>query len=273
MKDAWLPNVNSTILFRKYIKEAPQIVPKDSSTYQGLYLMNYDGEHLAAKFARTSLDATRESMQTALAKWKQLSRERGDAAQPVPTNPLQLTLGNKPERGRAKLEVCIRDYPRNDGKKIRGEWWYPQAYNLNWLDLTAEDMRHFITNSREPVAVPVAFFEKLTLKTLKDNARGQAADWKSEERLAGELTTRLIRSAGSNQHFELSGNADFKSDKATYKCELVGRATFDTSTREFTEFKLCSSGIRTGRGGANGRQFDLAPAPLGVAYQLHREQK
>ena len=270
VKDDWLPNVNSTNLFRDYIKNAPRIVPQGSPTYQGLYLMNYDGEHLAAKFARSSLNDTHQAMRTALQKWKALSEERGDSVRPVPGDKLSLSLGKPPERGGAKLEVCIRDYPRNDGKKIQGEWWYPQAYNFNWLDLTAADMRHFVTSSRQPVTIPSALFQKLTLKSLKDNARGQMSDWKPEELREGSLTTQLVRTDGSRRHFEFAGHADFGNSKATYKCKLLGRATFDTSSGEFTDFKLCSSGIRTGKGGANGRQHDTYPAPLGVCYQLHR---
>ena len=118
VKDEWLPNPGSTNLFRKYIKQAPQIVPDNSPTYQGLYLMNYDGKHLAARFARASSEETLEAMQSALAKWRQLSSQRGDAVAAVPATQLATSLGRPVESGGVKLQIFIRDYPRNDGKTV-----------------------------------------------------------------------------------------------------------------------------------------------------------
>ena len=230
--------------------------------------MNHDGKHLEASFARVSLDKTKSLMRSAISKWKHLSTERGDDVKDVPTARLDNTLGKPAEPGGAKLRVTIRDLPRDDGKLQSGEWWYPQAINFNWVDLTREEMSEFLTTSRDGKSISPKTFEKLFLKTLKDNARGQMDDWKKQEFRDGQLISKLVRNEGDEYDFEIIGSAEFRSDKASYKGQLLGRATFDRAKHEFTSFELCGSGTRSGKGGASGRNFDPDGTPLGHLYRL-----
>ena len=230
--------------------------------------MNHDGKHFEANFGRASLSKTKTLMESALRKWRRASRERGDKVQAVPRDKLDLTLGKDIEKGGAKLQVTIRDLPRNDGKEIGGERWYPRAVNFNWIDMTQAQMSEFITTSRRPREVSPATFETLFLKTLKDNARGQMKDWEKEDLKSGKLTTQLVRREGNFRHFAINGQASFQSSNASYDGQLLGRAIYNTRQKQFTSFELCASGRRSGRSGASGRHAEPDGTPLGHLYRM-----
>jgi hypothetical protein len=63
---------------------------------------------------------------------------------------------------------------------------------------------------------------------------------------------------------------DLSEKGRSYKAQLLGRAVYDERTQAFVEFELVSVGQRSGKGGANGRENDLGPAPMGVAFKLYQ---
>ncbi len=264
------PNPAATNLFKSYVsKSPPGTFPKQTSTYQGLYCMGADGTYLSGKFARQSREVARETLTTGLAKWKGLARDRGDQPKSVPTNKLALYGGEELREGGLKLEVAYRDLPR--GKVQRpGNAQFPNPYNLGWFDLKPAEAKTFVTNSREKKEIPDRVFKKLARTRLKDAVRGQMGDWKQGDLKEGQLFTRLISSKGSVQTYELSGSASLGSGDLWFKPHFTGTVSYDFSAGEFTEFKLIAAGQRAGKGGANGRETDLGPAPMAIALTLYK---
>ena len=68
----------------------------------------------------------------------------------------------------------------------------------------------------------------------------------------------------------MQGTADLAEEERSYKAQLHGQAVYDSNTQAFVEFELVAVGQRTGKGGANGRENDLCPAPMGVAFILYQ---
>ena len=264
------PNPAATNLFKSYVsKSPPGTFPERTSTYQGLYCMGADGTYLSGKFARQSREVARETLTTGLAKWQGLAHDRGEQPKPVPINKLALYGGEEIRKGGLKLEVAYRDLPR--GKVQRpGNAQFPNPYNLGWFDLKPPEAKTFVTNSREKRAVADRVFKKLARTRLKDAVRGQMGDWKKGDLKEGQLYTRLISSKGSVQTYGLSGSASLGSGDLWFKPEFTGTVSYDSLADVFTEFKLIAAGQRAGKGGANGRETDLGPAPMAIALTLYR---
>ena len=265
------PNPAATKLFKTYAANAPAgTFPARTSTHQGLYCMMPDGTYLSGKFARQSNGVARNTLTTGLERWKAVAAKRGLQAKPVPTGKLELYGGEPLQKGGLKLEVAYRDFPRGDLQRP-GDARFPNPYNLGWYDLSPAEAKAFLSNSREPAAIPDAVFKKLACKTLKDAVRGQMRDWKPEELKGGKLTTQLVRQEGSVKTFRLGGKVEFALGDLSYAPVLHGTASYDSATGEFTDFRLVASGQRSGKAGANGRETDLGPAPMGIAFSLYRK--
>lgn len=264
------PNPAATQLFKSYVAKSPRgTFPEQTSTYQGLYCMGSDGTYLSGKFARQSREVARETLTSGLAKWKGLASERGYQPKSVPTNKLALFGGEEIRKGGLKLEVAYRDLPR--GKVQRpGNAQFPNPYNLGWFDLKPEEAKVFVTNRREKTAIPDRVFEKLARTQLKDAVRGQMGDWKNQDLNGGQLFTCLVSSEGSVQTYGLSGSVSLGSGDLWFKPEFTGSLSYNSSTGEFTGFKLVAAGQRAGKGGANGRETDLGPAPMAIALTLYK---
>jgi len=264
------PNPAATKLFQTYVAKSPEgTFPRQTSTYQGLYCMAVGGTYLSGKFARQSREVARQTLSSGLARWKELAGERGYQSRSVPTNKLALYGGEEIRNGGLKVEVAYRDLPR--GKVQRpGNAQFPNPYNLGWFDFKPGEAKTFVTNRREKTAIPDRVFRNLARTRLKDAVRGQMADWKDSDLKEGQLFTRLVSTEGGVQTYELSGSASLGEDGLWFRPEFTGMLSFDTSSGEFTGFKLVAAGQRAGKGGANGRETDLGPAPMAIALTLYR---
>ncbi|MGY8642221.1 MAG: hypothetical protein ACKVJU_14150 [Verrucomicrobiales bacterium] len=266
----WLktpPNPESTKLFKTYTKNAPAGTwPANTTTHQGLYTMTANGDYLSGKFANPSKDAAHEILESGLNSWK----SKTENAKPVPTDRLELYGGEPLQKGGIKLEVVYRDLPRGDIERP-SDSRFPNPYNLGWFDFSPSEAKAFLAEKGEKKEIPSPIFSKLACAKLKDSVRGQMGDWKAQEMQSGQLFSELITENGSVKTYQLTGNAKFSSGDRSYEPTLQGEAIFDTSTGEFTEFKLIAAGQRTGRGGANGRSTDLGPAPMGVGFWLYKK--
>ena len=168
-----------------------------------------------------------------------------------------------------KLEAAIRDLPRGEVMRPGRNEFERCSHNAKWIDLTAQQVAAFVTDSDTKRLIPRAAWQPL-MGALKDCARGQCGDWKPQHVRSGELFTQLIEREGDRVTLRITGNMHFDDGPRSYAPKLFGRAIFDEEGREFVSFQLVAAGQRTGRAGANGRQHDLGPAPLGVAFELHR---
>ena len=262
----WLtnpPRPASTRLFKTYVGNSPALWPPGSSTHHGIYCMGADGAHLSGHFGLANLATAQRTIEGAWTEW----RGSGAAMKPVPTNSLALYAGEEPKPGSLKLQVAYRDLPRGDVRRPDSAR-FQNPYNLGWLDLSAEEARHFITTSKQPVAIPDALFRKLATATLKDAVRGQMSAWKPPAFKEGSLTTQLVSTKDKRSTFRLSGSAKLAEGSRSYSPKLHGFAIFDHAEGAFERFELIAAGQRAGKGGANGRETDLGPAPMGVAFKL-----
>lgn len=262
----------STRLFKTYAANAPfGTWPANTTTHQGLYCMTVDGGYLSGKFAGQSGQLARETLSLGLAKWREISAQLNHKPKPVPTDSLELYGGEPLEKGGLKLEVAYRDFPRGEVQRP-GDPRMPNPYNLGWFDFTAAEAQAFLAEGDEKRALPDSLFREFASRTLKDSVRGQSRDWKDGELQSGELFAQLAGQNGSVKTFTLTGSANFLAGDLSYAPTLLGSASYDTATGEFTSFRLIAAGQRTGKSGANARETDLGPAPMGVGFKLYRSE-
>ncbi|MFT5471139.1 MAG: hypothetical protein ACI8UO_006272 [Verrucomicrobiales bacterium] len=269
----WLknpPNPAATRLFKTYAANAPYGTwPAKTSTHQGLYCMTADGGYLSGRFASQSNEMARTALNQGLAEWRKQVAAGSLKPKPVPTDPLDLYGGEPIQKGGLKLEVVYRDLPRGEIERP-GNARFPNPYNLGWYDFSPGEARAFLVDGAEKQQLPDALFRKFAVKTLKDAVRGQMGDWKENEINSGELFSQLVGEEGTVKTFALSGSAEFKAGDQIFEPVLHGSLSFDSATGEFTDFRLIAAGQRAGRSGANGRETDLGPAPMGVGFKIYR---
>ena len=269
-QDDWLPNRESTLLFRKFKGKAPAGLFPGSPTVQGVYCMTAEGDFLSGYFAAAPRDRARRVIEEGWARWSRVAEERGYRSRPVPKVPIDSVPGQPAPAGGLKLEVVVRDLPRGEETHPGSEEWHRRAFNLNWIDFTASEARSFVTTERSQRQVPAGVLEKLATETLKDSVRGQCGDWKKGALKEGELETECIDKEGERLTMRLTGFARLEQRGRAYDCRLHGKAVYDERQGRFLRFELVAAGQRSGSDEFNFRAKDLGPAPMGVAYILHQ---
>jgi hypothetical protein len=234
--------------------------------------MTSDGDFLSGNFAGASAERAKSVLEEGWHRWRELADTRGYKEEPVPREPLDLTLGDPVSEGGLKLEVAVRDLPRGDDTKPGRLEWQQCAYNLNWLDLSPEEARSLVTSSNRKQSVPTAVFDKLARRTLKDSVRGQCGDWHEGALWEGQLDVQCTDHQSRELTIRLTGFAKLSESDRAYECQLYGKARYDTDRNRFTHFELVAAGQRSGRDEFNFRQDDLGPAPKGVAMVMHSTQ-
>ena len=227
--------------------------------------MSPTGDYLGGNFGIVREERARNLMTTALEEWK----ATGAAMRSVPTTPLAIYGGEEPQPGSVKLQLAYRDLPRGDVERPTTAY-VQNPYNLGWFDLSKEEAKAFLTESDLPIELPQALFTKMATRTLKDAVRGQMSRWGNSALRSGSLTSQRLSKDGSRVIYRLQGSADLSEKARSYEAQLHGRAVYDERTQAFVEFELVSVGQRSGKGGANGRENDLGPAPMGVAFKLYQ---
>lgn len=267
------PNPASTELFTAYAANAPKGTwRRNTKTYQGLYCMSAKGTFLAGNSGRQTAEQARELLGDGWSNWQVHALKRAWRSQPVPTDPLPIYGGDELAPGALKLQIAYRDLPRG---KIRrpGETQLPNPYNLGWLDLSAAEAKGFVATGEKKEKVSQRVFDKLACEKLKDSVRGQMRGWNRSHLKDGALFTERIATSGSEITCRLTGSAELRNGDLTYTPTLHGLITYDSGSKTFTGFRLIAAGQRAGKGGANGRETDLGPAPMGVAFELFGEHK
>ena len=105
---------------------------------------------------------------------------------------------------------------------------------------------------------------------LKDCVRGQCSDWKKNARKEGSVYTQAIKKEAGRQTMRITGYVDRSQPGQAYACQLHGLIEYDARQKRFTRFEIVASGQRSGKSGANDRNNDLGPAPMGVAFTMYR---
>lgn len=273
LKTNWLePNDRAGLeLFKTCRRNAPPgVIPANGSTVQGVYCITAEGDFLSGYFAWAFRDRAKGIIEQGWDRFEQLARRRNWDPQPVPTNRLDNTLGRPVARGGMKLEVAVRDLPRESIQHPGRDVFQRSAHNLNWVDFTPAQTTAFVTESKEPQRVPVAAWQHMALQKLKDSVRGQCPDWKEPALHRADLFTQLVDRDRAQLTLRITGEVSLREGSRSFDCRIYGRAVYDSSIREFSQFLLVSVGQRSGRAQFNSRQDDMGPAPMGVALRLHR---
>ncbi len=225
--------------------------------------MSPQGDYLAGNFGIVREQKAKALMTEALKTWK----ATGAAIRPVPGNDLAVYGGDEPQPGAVKLQLAYRDLPRGTVERPSTAD-VQNPYNLGWFDLSAEEAKAFLADSSKPTLIPKRLFEKLARSKLKDAVRGQMSGWSATALQGGSLSTQRISKNAKESTFRLTGSVDLQEDDRHYQAQLHGKVVYDHRSKTILTFDLVASGQRTGKGGANGRETDNGPAPMGIAFTL-----
>lgn len=270
----WVSNTESTRLFLMYKKNAPHLIPKGSSTAQGTYCMTADGEFLSGDFANNSRDGIVQILEQAWSQFEKKAAQKGWQPLPIPTEKIELSLGEAPQTGGLKFHVSSRDLPRGTDRRPGKNAYEKAAWNQGWIDFTAEEAALFMPAGSQPKALPSALVQKLALTALRDNVRGQVSDWKEPHFKSGSMTVQQVGEKRGRVLLQYHGAVSLADAKRSYQAEIHGRAIYDQTVTggRFVQFQMLAVGQRSGASTFNRRENDLAAAPMGVAMELNSGQ-
>ncbi len=255
-----------------------------SDTRQGIYMVAPSGRFLASVNTRRPEDVL-AAMERALEAWDALPQaERLLAEDPASARAsLRRNEGRFPEGG-AVLRVTVRDLPRDDAPND----WRGEAWNEDWSWLRPEELAALGTPPSEAVAgltwpAPDALARRLARAQLVDFARGQTVPFRDEHVELAELDVTVVAVEGDVLRLSLSGRsrtsqtgrwriAGFEPGESEQsrglELEWHGSASWNVATRELLALELVAWGPRWGGTQFNGRDDDLAAAPIGFVLEL-----
>jgi hypothetical protein len=135
--------------------------------------------------------------------------------------------------------------------------------------------------SRFPV--PAAIVRRLARFHLMDNVRGETPMWREEEVRCAEMTLEVTAASAESVELRLEGAVQniargtwavhpfvepLPDAERGFDCRLTGFLSYERSQARFVRFDLLAVGMRWGGSEHNIRRDDLAPAPMGVAFEL-----
>ena len=252
-----------------------------SATRQGIYAAAPSGKLLASINSRDP-KAVAEMLATALERWEALPRSERRRAN-LPDQPPSRWETRYPADGLV-LAVFVRDVERDP----RPDDWRASAWNKDFAWFTREEALALVPESREigaERAWPAELANRITRCNLVDCVRGQVPPFRREDVELAELVTRVAAVSEDGLELDLTGRtravmrgrwpvAGFSDEAAAgeqergFATELLGRALFEPASGRFTRFELAAVGTRWGGAQFNGRQDDLAEAPIGVLFTL-----
>ncbi len=266
------------VFFKGYGAQMPAADWNDPGTKQGIYMIGPGGEYLeGAHAASGSAARLLKRMEAALERWKELKKEKGYAAKPIPS--AGAVAPPDVDAAPMALRVSLRDLPRGKGDQsgrrrteadLKGKSWMSfteWAWNQNWL--TIEEPAALVPANGKAQPVPEAVTQRIVRQALVDNVRGQNPPWKPEEVEVAALTMRRVRTTGRKVEIEYAGEARMKSGKKRFEPKLAGRAIWNTKSASFESFQLVAVGERAGAARYNQRGEDQGAAPMGVLLELH----
>lgn len=230
--------------------------------------MTAEGDYLSGRFGRASASQIQQVIEQGWQRFERIAQQRNWSAQPVPTNPLDFALGNRPTGG-LQLQAAVRDLPRVSEPEPIRRTTHSSAHNIGWLDLSASEAAAFVTRQAERKLLPGSLIDTFS-HTLRDSVHGQCFDWHADALKQGSIATQCIGQDGELLTMRVSGFVELRQPDRTFCCQLLGRIVYDAEHREFIRFDLVAAGQRSGASQFNFRHNDLGLAPMGVAYSLHK---
>ena len=263
-----MPDPASTRLFETFLENCPEdVYTGNEKTRQGTYAMTPDGEFLGAHFARSSKPQTKTMLEGALERWKDHARANRLKPRPIPGRRTPWTWGED-DRGRQRLLVEMRDLPRGKDRRPGANEIQREAFNRNWLELSARDLKALVPDGKSPERVSPTLFDRIARTMLKDNVRGQLPDWGEGALRSGELRCRRIAEKGGRKTIRFEGDFELDDDERRFAGELFGEGEFDPKRGRFVSLCLVAVGQRSGAGRYNSRENDLGPEPMGVVFSV-----
>ena len=261
--------------FKRFGESMPPGDWNEQGTKQGVYMIGPDGEYLEGRFAAGGFpDDMRARLQRALARWRQLSADKGYRNRPVP----RVESGTPPSVASKPfvLHVYARDLPRSDGvagqrfdpkaHRDRGfEGYLDWAWNESWL---AIDPAAWRPTSGDAQPVDDGAVRELVCAVCVDNVRGQADAWRPEH--VREVSLRMRRSEQGRIVYEGMVDLVDEPNERSFRGRIYGEATTRAGVDEIESFDLVIVGERRGQHRFNRREGDLGPAPIGFAVARHR---
>lgn len=235
--------------------------------------MTASGEYLSGYFAFAQRDRARAVIEQGWRQFEKLAQQRGYKPKPVPKEKPDFTMGEPAAPGGLKLETAVRDLPRGDDTRPGESQQHRDAYNMGWLTYTPDEAAHFVTTRRDRQPLPHAVLEKMAKSNLKDTVRGQCFDWQKGALQDGALYTQLVGRDGDALTLRITGHASLSQPGRAYACRLHGRAVYHTKRKVFVSFELIAAGQRSGADQFNDRRNDQGPAPMGVAFVIHKSSR
>lgn len=252
-----------------------------SATRQGQYAFTSDGKLLSSINTRDA-DPMLGMMRQALARWHTLEAPLAPApAVGYDRDPRFPDL--YPADGLV-LKQTLRDLPRPADHPFPQR--RPEAVNFDYAWFRADEARAFLPEQLEVGArldLPWPIVRRLARFHLLDSVRGETPPWRDADVQTAELHTEVTGIEGTRVTVRLEGSVlnrqhgtwairafqeKYEGMTRGYHCRLQGELVYDTATRRFARFDLVAVGDRWGGTEHNGRYDDLAPAPLGIVFQL-----
>ena len=268
--------------FFRYVAEqghyAGRTIP--SATRQGLYAFKADGTLLASVNTREARPLL-GMLDRALERWD-ADPHTGDGT-PETYEPDPKFRSRYPEGGLILL-VTTRDLPRD--VDTRPDDLRRRAFNHDYAWFTREEAASIVPNEPrvdQRVPVPWPIVRRIARFHLLDSARGETPSWREESVEIAEVTVEVTGVEGSRVEARLEGRIrnhaqgtwavrafqppEPDRDRG-FDARLLGFLTYDRATVAFTRFDVLAVGTRWGGTEHNGRYDDLAPAPMGVLFEL-----
>lgn len=259
--------------FKEYWKKVPPEKWTVETTKQGVYCMTAEGDYLGAHFARHSQEDTLAMLKEALAKWEEVRTRKGLTPKPVPRKSgFWGAEGVTPRAGGVLgknaalvLQVHSRDLPR--GESDPGMGGYSKAWNMTWLEFTAEEAAGLVPSGAAKAPVPPALARRLMREALIDNVRGQTDVWPDEAVRKAVLTSEGVASEKDSTTVRFVGEFAADGGGRSFDGKLYGKAVYDVRRRRFTSFELVAAGVRRGETGVTFRAGE-GSSPLGICLTL-----
>jgi len=252
---------------------------KPSNTRQGIYAVTATGRFLASVNTRDAAEVV-GMLQKALGKFQAMRREQRTGESPA-LDPAAIARfeAKRPLDGLV-LQVWSRDLPRQ--KVTAG--WRGTAWNQDHAWFRRDEVASFVPEATVDATreMPAALLQRLVRAHLVDNVRGQTYSHGAEHIVNARLVLRtaavengihvlLLEGAvriDRRGSWPIRGYGPASPQQLGYDCSLLGAARYDRARGVFTEFRLLAAGMRWGGTEFNGRQDDLGPAPMGIAFAL-----
>jgi len=251
-----------------------------SASRQGLYAFRADGTLLASVNTREARPLL-GMLERALDRWEENPRTIAEA--PDTYDPDPRFRSRYPEGGLVLL-TTTRDLPR--AADTRPDDLRRHAFNHDYAWFTREEAASLVPTDPRiggVMPVPLPIVRRIARFHLLDSTRGETPAWRAEDVEVADLTVEVTGLDGEVVELRLEGRIrnhahgtwairgfqppESDQDRG-FDAWLLGFLAYDRATSAFTRFDTLAVGTRWGGTEYNGRYDDLAPAPLGVMFEL-----